>query len=66
MSLTDRKSSYIVSLGLYPYYMKKIIQTIQVSPGFTLRTDAGTFKLHGLSKLVDIVIRLVLSSSILC
>ena len=60
MTLGATKTSYIVSHGLLPYFMKKIIQSIQTSTDYTLGTDAGTFKLHGLSKLVDIVLRLFL------
>lgn len=59
MSLGRNKTSYIISHGLYPYFMKNIIKSIQDAPAFTLGTDAGTFKLHGLAKLVDIVIRWV-------
>jgi hypothetical protein len=57
MSMKQNKLSHIVSHGLYPHYLKKMIARIAAAPGFTLGTDAGTFKLHGLSKLVDLVIR---------
>ena len=60
MTLGATKTSYIISHGLFLYFMKKIIRSIQTSNGYTLGTDAGTFKLHGLSKLVDIVLRLLL------
>ena len=65
MTLGATKTSYILSHGLLPYFMKKIIQSIQTSNGYTLGTDAGTFKLHGLSKLVDIVLRLLILLSLL-
>ena len=65
MTLGANKTSYIISHGLLPYFMKKIIQSIQTSNGYTLGTDAGTFKLHGLSKLVDIVLRLLILLSLL-
>ena len=49
--------SYILTHGLYPYYKEKLVRRIQGAVGFTLGTDSATFKLNGLSKLVDIVIR---------
>ena len=57
MSMGETKTSYVISHGLYPYFLKKIVKAIQDSPAYSLGTDAGTFKLHGLSKLVDVVIR---------
>ena len=51
------KVSYILTHGLYPYYKEKLVRRIQGAVGFTLGTDSATFKLNGLSKLVDIVIR---------
>jgi hypothetical protein len=57
MSLKQNKLSRVITHGLYPHYMKKMIDRIKAAPGFTLGTDSGTFKLHGLSKLVDLVIR---------
>ena len=57
MSMGETKTSYVISHGLYPYFLKKIVKAIQDSPAYSLGTDAGTFKLHGLTKCVDIVIR---------
>ena len=57
MSLSSDKTSYIIAYGLYPYFQKMVVRGIQKAPGYTLGTDAGTFKLHGLSKLVDCVFR---------
>ena len=57
MSMGETKTSYLISHGLYPYFLKKIVKAIQDSPAYSLGTDAGTFKLHGLTKCVDIVIR---------
>ena len=65
MTMGETKTSYLISHGLYPYFLKKIVKAIQDSPAFSLGTDAGTFKLHGLSKLVDIVIRLAPCSLLL-
>jgi hypothetical protein len=66
ITMSNAKTSYIISHGLFPYFMNKIVKGIQNSPGYTLGTDAGTFKLHGLSKLVDIVIRLSFLSNLAC
>ena len=57
MSLSSDKTSYIIAYGLYPYFQKMVVRGIQKAPGYTLGTDAGTFKLHGLAKLVDFVFR---------
>ena len=57
MSMGESRVSYTISHGLLPYFKKKIVRAIQESPAYSLGTDAGTFKLHGLSKLVDIQIR---------
>ncbi len=47
------KSMYILCYGLHPYYLDQLIRRIQKSPGYTLGTDSSTFKLHGLSKVVE-------------
>ena len=57
MTLSSDKTSYIIAYGLHPYFQKMVVRGIQKAPGYTLGTDAGTFKLHGLSKLVDCVFR---------
>jgi hypothetical protein len=57
MSLCRDKASYIIAYGLHPYFQKMVVRGIQKAPGYTLGTDAGTFKLHGLSKIVDCVFR---------
>ena len=57
MSMKRVKMSYYLTHGLLPYYQRKLIKRIQDSPAYTLGTDAGTFKLHGLAKVVDIMIR---------
>ena len=49
MTLKQTKVSWIISHGLFPHYQKKTIEKIKAAPGYTLGTDAGTFKLHGLS-----------------
>lgn len=57
MQLKRNKTMYVLTHGLYPHYLLKLIKRIQRAPGFTLGTDSATFKLQGLSKFVDIVIR---------
>ena len=57
MRIKRHKVSYILTHGLYPYYKEKLVRRIQGAVGFTLGTDSATFKLNGLSKFVDIVIR---------
>jgi len=57
MRIKKDKVSYVLSHGLYPFYKEKLARRIQGAVGFTLGTDSATFKLQGLSKLVDIVIR---------
>ena len=57
MKIKRMKTSYILTHGLYPYYLEKLVKRIQDAVGFCLGTDSATFKLHGLTKMVDIVIR---------
>ena len=57
MRIKRIKVSYILVYGLYPFYKRKLESRIQAAVGFTLGTDSATFKLNGLSKHVDIVIR---------
>lgn len=57
MRIKRKKVAYILTHGLYPFYKRKLERRIQAAVGFTLGTDSATFKLNGLSKHVDIVIR---------
>lgn len=57
MQIKKDKTRYILTHGLYPIYLQKLINRIKRAPVFTLGTDSSTFKLHGLEKFVDIVIR---------
>ena len=57
MQLKRNKVSYFLTHGLFPHYLQKLIKRIQAAPAFTLGTDSGTFKLHGIAKFVDIMIR---------
>ena len=57
MQIKRDKTRYILTHGLYPLYLQKLIIRIKKAPGFTLGTDSSTFKLYGLAKFVDIVIR---------
>ena len=57
MRIKRNKVSYILNHGLYPFYKRKLERRIQAAVGFTLGTDSATFKLNGLSKHVDIMIR---------
>ena len=59
MQLKRSKSMYVLCYGLYPYYLNQLVKRIKQSPTFTLGTDSATFKLHSLSKVVDIDIRQV-------
>ena len=57
MAIKRTKTSYLLTHGLYPYYLEKLEKRIREAVGFCLGTDSATFKLHGLTKMVDIVIR---------
>lgn len=58
-SMKRTKCSIVISHGLFPYFKKKLIEGIKSAPGYTLGTDAATFKQRGISKHVDIVIRYI-------
>ena len=55
--LGSTKASYVVSHGLGPHFHDEIIKDIIASLGYVLGIDASTFKMGGLSKHVDLVIR---------
>ena len=57
MQLGADKASYIVSHGLGPHFHNKLIRDIKNAETFVLGTDGSTFKVGGLSKHVDVVIR---------
>ena len=57
MSLGSDKVSYVIAYGLQPYFKRMVIRGIQAAPGYTLGTDAGTFRLHGSSKIIDCMFR---------
>ena len=57
LQLKRTKAMYVLCHGLYPHYLARLVGRIQKAPGFTLGTDSGTFKLHGLSKVVELCIR---------
>ena len=57
MSIKRHKVSRILTHGLHPHYMKQLVDRVKAAPAFLLGTDGGTFKLQGLSKLVDLVLR---------
>ena len=57
LQLKRNKAMYVLCYGLYPHYLAELVRRIQKAPGFTLGTDSGTFKLHGLAKVVELCIR---------
>lgn len=57
IELKRNKAMYVLCYGLYPYFLNQLVSRIQKAPGFTLGTDSGTFKLHSLSKIVELDIR---------
>lgn len=61
IELKRNKAMYVLCYGLYPYFLNQLVSRIQKAPGFTLGTDSGTFKLHSLSKIVELDIRYGLS-----
>ena len=57
LQMKKTKAMYVLCHGLYPYYIAQLVRRIQKAPGFTLGTVSGTFKLHGLAKVVELCIR---------
>ena len=62
MSLGRMKCSYYVNHALYPLYHEKLIKRVQEAHAYTLGVDGGSFKVRGLTKMMDIVIRWFYSS----
>ena len=54
LAMKARKASMLVSHGLGPYLKEKLVASLQRSVGFSLATDAATFKHQGLMKHVDL------------
>ena len=59
MTLSRKKCAYYTTHGLYPFYLEALIKRILEAPAFTLGVDGGSFKVRGLKKMIDIVIRWV-------
>ena len=57
MTLKEDKISYMISHGLFPFFMRKLLDAVKKSPGVSLGTDASTFKQKGLSQHVDMCLR---------
>ena len=57
MTLGRHKCGYLVTHALFPFYHEALIKRILKVPGYTLGVDGGSFKVRGLKKMIDIVIR---------
>ena len=57
LTLGRQKCSYYITHALYPFYLEALIQRILEAPAYTLGVDGGSFKVRGLKKMIDIVIR---------
>ena len=62
MTLGRQKCGYYVTHALYPLYHEKLIKRVQEAHAYTLGVDGGSFKVRGLKKMIDIVIRWFSSS----
>ena len=54
LKMKRSKASMIVSHGLGPFFKEKLVTALSKSVGFSLATDAATFKHQGLQKHVDL------------
>ena len=59
MTLGRKKCAYYTTHALYPFYLAALINRILEAPAYTLGVDGGSFKVRGLKKMIDIVIRWV-------
>ena len=59
VTLSRKKCAYYTTHGLYPFYLEALIKRILEAPAYTLGVDGGSFKVRGLKKMIDIVIRWV-------
>ena len=57
MTLGRQKCGYYMTHALYPFYLEALIKRILEAPAYTLGVDGGSFKVRGLKKMIDIVIR---------
>ena len=57
MTLGRQKCGYYVTHALYPFHFEALIKRILEVPAYTLGVDGGSFKVRGLKKMIDIVIR---------
>ena len=57
MTLGRKKCSYYVTHALYPFHHEALLKRILEAPAYTLGVDGGSFKVRGLKKMMDIVIR---------
>ena len=57
MSLGRTKCGYYVTHALFPFYLEALVNRVQKVPAYTLGVDGGSFKVRGLKKMIDIVIR---------
>ena len=62
MSLGRTKCGYYVTHALFPFYLEALVNRVQKVPAYTLGVDGGSFKVRGLKKMMDIVIRWFSSS----
>ena len=57
MTLGRQKCGYYMTHALYPFYLEALIKRILEASAYTLGVDGGSFKVRGLKKMIDIVIR---------
>ena len=57
IQLSDRKVSYVVSKGFYPYFHEQLVTDVRGAPAFTISVDSSSFKLDGLTTHCERVIR---------
>ena len=57
MTLGRQKCGYYVTHALYPFHFEALIKRILEVPAYTLGVDGGSFRVRGLKKMIDIVIR---------